>query len=407
MSHIVQLNKDTRIKVLFIHHEAGWGGAPINMYNIIQKLDKSIYSPKVLLIRDSEIKEILADYGIKCEVTKSSFYRKYYRFFTYSEAGYTNPLQLVKFIKLSLYWLLSRFYFAEKELKQHEFDIVHLNSSVLTDWLAPASKLGKVIYHVREPFRKGRLDLLHLFFKYQIDKYSDKIIAISEDNAKRIGLPDKTEVIYNFASAPENEIKINSYKSKSVLYLGGASSIKGFFTIVDALDYLDSDIRILFCGNYQMRHKPKNRVKLWLKKMRGNNILMNRYYKKMRTSENTVEIGFVNDVDKYLSDCCCLISPFSKPHFSRPIIEAHLHKKPVIATNIPGMDEQVRHNIDGILVEKDNPEELAEAINLLCNNPELCKKMGEAGYSQAIMKFTSKNVKRIEEIYIKLTKNDC
>lgn len=395
-----------KTNILFIHHEAGWGGAPINMYNIIRNLDKSIFITKVLLIRDSEIKEILTDNGIKCEVTKSSFYRKYYRFFTYSEAGYTSALQLVKFIKLSLYWLLSRFYFAKKELEQHEFDIVHLNSSVLTDWLAPASKFGKVIYHVQEPFRKGKFDLMHFFFKSQISKYSNKIIAISEDNAKRIGLPAKTEIVYNFSEVPENEIIDSSYSSKKVLYLGGTSSIKGYFTIVDSLKDLDSDIKVIFCGNYTTIYKTKNRIKLWIKRKRRSNMQITEYVKKMRSSENAIEVGFIKNVDKYFDDCCCLISPFSKPHFSRPVIEAFAHGKPAIGSDVEGMDEIIDHNVNGLIVERDNPKKLAEAINLLCNNPELCLKMGKAGFEKAKKMYTHDNVRKVEQIYNKLVKNE-
>jgi hypothetical protein len=43
-----------KIKVLFIHHGAGIGGATISLLNLITNLNKSKYEPIVLFIHNSE-----------------------------------------------------------------------------------------------------------------------------------------------------------------------------------------------------------------------------------------------------------------------------------------------------------------------------------------------------------------
>ena len=42
---------------------------------------------------------------------------------------------------------------------------------------------------------------------------------------------------------------------------------------------------------------------------------------------------------------------------------------------------QVQHNKNGLLVEPDNPTELANAIKNLLENPDLIQKLGEQGYN--------------------------
>ncbi len=195
-------------------------------------------------------------------VARSKFYKKYYHFLAHSEAGYIKWYQVWKVFISGISWLLSRYVFARTELARHDFDIVHLNSSVLTDWLAPAKRRSKVIIHIREPFRKGKLDLLHPFIKSIIKRNANQIIAISMDNAMRIDIPERTQIIYDFCEIPDKLPPESSYSSKKVLYLGGSSGSKGFYTLVNALDYLDEDVIIFFCGKYVTNNKPGNIIQI-------------------------------------------------------------------------------------------------------------------------------------------------
>jgi glycosyltransferase involved in cell wall biosynthesis len=396
-------NKYKKVKkVLFIHHAVGWGGAPNSMIKLINDLDSSRYNVEVLLLKNSIVADKLTENGIKYKIAESIFYKKYYHYFTHSEAGYVKWYYIYRFIKLSVIWVLSRYYFSKKELKKHFFDIAHLNSSVLTDWLAPAKAKGKVVIHIREPFKKGPLDVLHYFFKHQMSKYADQIIAISQNNADRIALPQKTEVVYNYSDIPQKDPHISSYFSKKLLYLGGASSIKGFYTLIEALDYLDKDVKIYFGGTYTASKKNRNKVKRFLKKILFYGKKRQNAIEKIRSHPNAIEIGMTKNVDSYLDEVCCMVSPFSVPHFSRPVIEAHLHKKPAIGSDADGMEEIIAHGENGLIVPKNNPKALAEAINFITSNGELAKKLGEEGFRIAKEKYSPKNIKKIENIYKRL-----
>ncbi len=385
-------------KILFIHHTSGWGGSANSLIKLIEYLDKSEYETKVLLLKKSEIEERLLEKGIKYQIAASPFYRKYYQFFPHSEAGYLHWYNIIKFLKLSILWLLSRYYFSARELALHDFNIIHFNTSVLTDWLSPARKRGKVIMHLREPFRKGRLDFLNPFFKSVIKRNTDKIIAISQDNSKRLGLQFKTEIVYNYSEIPLSKPADGSYSSGIVLYLGGSSTSKGFYTMVDALDYLDYNVKVYFGGKYVFKDKPHHPVK-YLKYYISNDRKRAKAIKKILEYSRAELIGLINDTDKYMDMMCCLVSPFALPHFSRPVIEAHLHRKPVIGSDVEGMDEIIENDENGLIIPRNNPEELASAINRITADWGKARELGEAGYVIAIKKFTPLNIKQIEKIY--------
>jgi glycosyltransferase involved in cell wall biosynthesis len=390
-------------KILFIHHATAWGGAPKSLIKLIKSLDKSKYSSLVLLLKKSIICKYLEEEGISYEVASSLFYRKYYHYFAHSEASYCKRYQFYRFFESLLKWLLSRIYFARKELEKYDFDIVHLNSSVLTDWIAPSKKQAKVIIHIREPFRKGKIDILHHIFKRQISKYADHIIAISKDNAERVGIPDKTTVVYNYSEVPNKSPTPESYESKQFLYLGGSASIKGFYTLVKSLDYLDKSIMILFGGSYPVNYDNQNWILTWFKKLLRYGVKKRDAVLKIQNHSQAKIIGASNDVNLHLEQSCCLISPNSVSHFSRPVIEAQLHKKPVIGSDVKGMEEIIKQNISGLIFPVDKPKALAEAINFIAKHPNKAIKMGREGYKVAKKNFTPTNINSIEQIYIDIT----
>ena len=390
---------DQKAKILFIHHAAGWGGAPINMMNIIEELDEKKFDVEVLLLKDSIVSQKLKERGIRVSVAKSFFYRKLYRCLLHSEAGYEKWYRPFRFLRELASWVLSRYWFAERELSEHDFDIAHLNSSVLTDWLAPASVTGRVIIHIQEPLRKRKIDLLHAFLASQMRNHADRIIAISEDNARRVGIPEKTVVVYNFAEVPHSVPVSTSYSSQMVLYVGGAAEIKGFLTLVDALEYLRNDVKVLCLGSYATTNMSRMSIKEIAKTILFRGRKRKAAIAALEKHPAATMVGLTYQVGQYFDQVCCLVSPFAVPHFSRPIVEAYLHRKPVIASDVEGMDEIVQHQETGLIVPKNDPVALAAAINELTADAERAKRFGEAGYRLAMQKFTPENVRRVEQVY--------
>jgi glycosyltransferase involved in cell wall biosynthesis len=64
-------------------------------------------------------------------------------------------------------------------------------------------------------------------------------------------------------------------------------------------------------------------------------------------------------------------------------VEAMLVGKPVVASDVGGLRDVVRHGVTGLMVPPSDPGALAEAIDGLLDNPELRQRMGEAGRVRA------------------------
>ncbi len=372
-----------KIKILFVHHAGDWGGAPMYMTNIIKALDRNKYDVNVLLLRkSSELQDRFKKMGINCVFANNGFFNQGKAAFAYCE---WSNWRLHRLIRVILYWILAKFLYIPEELKKYDYDILVLNSSCLTAWLKPNQKNSKrSIIHVQEPLRQRRWNPIYSFmFKRQIRKYANGVIAITEDNAKRTGVLDRVIISRNFAPVPSADSPVESFSSKKVLYLGGSQSIKGFYTLVKALQYLDRSI-IVYVGGYINEPAESKGLRSIINKLLHKNDKAMEAYNTLRKAKNVQLLGMTNNVHTMLDKVCCLVSPFSKPHFSRPVIEAYLHKKPVVVTDIAGIGEFVIQKNTGIIVPNNNPKKLAEAINSICSNPQEAIRMGRNGFQLAI-----------------------
>jgi glycosyltransferase involved in cell wall biosynthesis len=188
-------------------------------------------------------------------------------------------------------------------------------------------------------------------------------------------------------------------EKKKILYLGGSASIKGFETVVKSLDFLDDKIVLLIAGTLE-KHKfflnPKkmySNVKELLKQK-------NKKIELLKKSDNVIILGKLKDPYPFIDECDILITPFKISHFSRPAIEAFAYGKPVIGSDVEGMEEIIDNGINGLIIKKNEPELLAKAINFLCKNPGKAQSFGFWGRKKAIQLFSiNVNMKKIEKIY--------
>ena len=70
------------------------------------------------------------------------------------------------------------------------------------------------------------------------------------------------------------------------------------------------------------------------------------------------------------------------------IKEAFFLKIPVVATDIEGISEIITNGVTGILVPKEEPDKLANAVNQLLDNKEKIKEITENGYDFVMKNFT-------------------
>lgn len=97
---------------------------------------------------------------------------------------------------------------------------------------------------------------------------------------------------------------------------------------------------------------------------------------------------------RYLyNNCMCVVVPLRyNEHVSgcTTALEAAAMKKPVIISDVPGIDDYVIDGITGIIVPVGDKIALKNAIEKLKNNPDLVLDMGENAYNYVIDKFDTK-----------------
>jgi len=107
-------------------------------------------------------------------------------------------------------------------------------------------------------------------------------------------------------------------------------------------------------------------------------------------------LGSREDIPPLLAamDLFCL--PSWREGMPRTIIEAMMMAKPVVATNIRGVREEVVPGQTGILVPVRSPHALASAVESILINPGLGISLGQAGRGRALNLYDERNVVTIQ-----------
>ena len=74
--------------------------------------------------------------------------------------------------------------------------------------------------------------------------------------------------------------------------------------------------------------------------------------------------------------------------FGVAILEAMLHRLPVVATTIGAMPDMNQEGVTGHMVAPGDSQQLARTLSSMLQDPERCRRYGEAGYTLAISRYT-------------------
>ena len=384
---------ENKIKLLFLHHGIGIGGAPLSLLKLVNALDGSKFKTKVLFLQDGKAVKLFRDHGIDTKVLHTGV-----PYFSLAHTGKIQWYYVLFHIRVFWMWIKTAYIIGPEVLANEDFDILHLNSHALSAWSVAGSKMKKnVIIHNREAISDGYFGLRKRWLQKVIGKYCVHTINICRDNMLRLDLEQNSSVVYNFINIPETyRIPLEAEEVK-VLFLGGTSKIKGYETVLDALEYFDANIKVIFAGN--ISGQSSSTFKKVLRKLFF--IRHARRHKTMMGADNIEILGLLENPLEAIDNCDILISPFLFGHFSRPAIEAFAYGKPVIVSDANGgLDEIVENGINGYTFQKGNPVALADAVNMLARQRDLGIRMGENGRNKAKRLFSPDvNIAIVSEIY--------
>ncbi len=107
-----------------------------------------------------------------------------------------------------------------------------------------------------------------------------------------------------------------------------------------------------------------------------------------------------DEILKYYHKARIFVLPSVTEGLPVTLMEAMACKIPVVATKICGIPELVEDGVNGFLVPPKDPQRLADAIEVLLKDSELCRRFGEEGRRKVEREFNlEKQVKKLIELW--------
>jgi glycosyltransferase involved in cell wall biosynthesis len=177
---------------------------------------------------------------------------------------------------------------------------------------------------------------------------------------------------------------------------------------------------ILFCGykNYEkgalsiLKSIPsilKKKRKVYFVFIGPSTIAFNQELSKISKLKNTRIINFTPDnLTGYFDqkkiaafrEADIYLMPSRSDAFGIAFLEAWAAGKPVIGARIGATPEVIKENIDGLLVEFDDPKDISKKVLILLKNKRLRKKLGKNGLIKVTRNYTwDKIAEKTQDLY--------
>jgi glycosyltransferase involved in cell wall biosynthesis len=381
--------------IVYVNHAAILGGGEVSLLNLLKALDRERYRALVASPGSGPLSQELDRLGVPHVDLPISVH--------------ASPFQFTRGV-----WDIRR--------RTRNVRIVHGNSSrslrvtVLLGWLFRA----KTIWQVRDRINWEQLPRLERWFARQVDT----VITNSGAVARDLG-PLPVQVVYNPVDvvqfSPDHsgqrvraEFGI-APRDRLVGIVGRITVWKGHQTFIEALRHVKRrvpHVKALIVGEQFHRSAEADRRELeGLRRiLRGQVAVPSKVVFQVQDLKSLAQelglggqvifAGFRRDIPEIMAALDLLVLPSWWEPFGRVLIEAMASGKPVVATNLGGAAEIVRHGETGILVPPMDAMAMADAMCEVLTQPEVAARMGERGRLDAEDRFSlSRCMRQMEEIY--------
>lgn len=365
-----------KIKVLETIRQGYIGGGETHVLGLVDQMDKFQFEPVVLSFTDGQMVGKLQKRGIKCYVIPSR-----------------HPFDFKKWEQV------------RGLLKKEKIDLVHVHGTRAASnlfWAARSLRIPVVYtvhgwsFHDDQPAIVKKIRILAEKF---LTKRMDANISVSASNqltGKRYFSEFDSIVINNGI----DQRKFNPYRDDYadirkelgipadctlVVYIARITQQKDPLTMIRAFREAvneDRNIRLLMVGDGELKEQA---IELTRELSLGGNVIFE---------------PFREDIPAILkaTDIYCLPSLWEGLPIG--LLEAMSMGNAVIATNVDGSCEIIKHGENGILVESRHPDQLANAILLLHYNEKLRQEFQQRAIRTVEERFNmARMTKKIESVY--------
>jgi glycosyltransferase involved in cell wall biosynthesis len=147
--------------------------------------------------------------------------------------------------------------------------------------------------------------------------------------------------------------------------------------------------------------KKYDHVRLVLDTSRERDILT-RLSEELGVDDKTFLLHSASDVElaEVYAACDVFVYPASTSPWGLVVTEAMAAAKPVIVSKQVGTSEIIQDNVNGIIIDKATPEEIAKKVEVLANNPNLRKAIGENAFKYVKDNLSwEKYAKKVEDVF--------
>ncbi|MFQ6092378.1 MAG: glycogen synthase, partial [bacterium] len=264
--------------------------------------------------------------------------------------------------------------------------------------------LAKLLYgvplvvtcHSLEPLRPWKEEQLGK--GYRLSSWAEKTAIESADRVIAVSKSVKEDILRHFNVSSDrvavihNGIDLNKWKKTTgdytkkrygiedpyVLFVGRTTRQKGMVHLLDAADYIDPGLQLVCCTCAPDTQEVEDEIT-----------------QKVAEKKNVLWINELLKEEQYIelySGAAVFACPSIYEPFGIINLEAMACETPVVASAVGGIKEVVIPDETGILVEPENPKQLASGINHLLRNPALARRLAENGRSRVERYFSWKLV---------------
>jgi glycosyltransferase involved in cell wall biosynthesis len=398
------LPRRERIPILYVHHRPQLGGAPSSLAQLIANLDER-FEPHVFC-PEGPAAELFAAAGATVHTGDVSIFAH----------AWDSPYEGLRWLVLGreVAALPPHLRQLERLMREHRFPLVHLNDSPLIAAAWVAHRHGaKVVWHLRSALAGEGRDRRSRAIAALMERWGDAAIAIDRDVAARFPIRLPLTIVHNSvspAASPNGDNRASLGLPEDRVAVGFAGFVrrqKGWPELVSAAELLveqDAPAHFVIMGGGV---RPPE----YFRTMRGRalaaaNLLTD---EESAIKELVAEKGldrhfsflpFTAETGEIYSALDVVTFPNQGVGLGRPVLEAATYGKPVVASGSADGAGVLLPGKTGLLLDDASPPNIAAALRLLIEAPELRARLGEAAAEHARARFDpARNARAVESVY--------
>lgn len=385
-------------KILFVMPTISCGGAEKALVELLKNMDYTSYEVDLMLFRKDDmyyLDQIPEQVNIleNDEETKLAF--------DHVKHVVKSPLRLKKLnvvflriwqtgmSKIRKFFHVKKYYYGWKNLKKHvpnlkkEYDVaIGCLEGETIYYIVDKVKANKKIGYFHTNYAKGGF---RKSFDLAYFETLDCLFAVCEQMRQEIvsripEIKDKVKTMLNLINTEEILEKAKEdllkFEGTKLISIGNLRYVKGYDISAKACSLLKKDgyrFKWYILGEGSERKRLQNLIQ------------------KYAISENFVLCGLQNNPYAFLNQCDIFVQASRHEGFSTSVREAKIFGKPIVITDTPGMNNQIRNHETGTVTQYADAEALYQGIKELLDNPKLCETYQEN------LKNEKQNIQTIEQ----------